>query len=75
MNQYRRATANDLERLWARSIADHRGEPQWIAWKAEFIRYNQTGMGVTFAVIHNGQPIGEGTLAVRGNPRADGIGR
>lgn len=62
MNQYRKATPLDLERLWARSITDHRGDPQWIAWKEEFIRYNQTGMGATFAVIHNGHPIGEGTL-------------
>lgn len=54
MNQYRKATPLDLERLCARSIADHRGDPQWIAWKEEFIRYNQTGMGATFAVIHNG---------------------
>ena len=80
MYQYRQATPEDLERLWTASIAEHRGDPRYPAWKEEFIHYNQTGMGATFAVIHNGRPIGEGTLlfspqcsAIRGRTHlADG---
>lgn len=62
MYQYRKATPADLESIWDRSIADHRGDPCWIAWKEEYIRYNQSGMGATFVVIYNGEPVGEVTL-------------
>ena len=80
MYQYRKAAPTDLEAIWDRSIADHRGDPRWIAWKEEYIRYNQSGMGATFVVIHNGRPVGEGTLlfspqcsAIRGRTQlADG---
>lgn len=80
MYQYRKATPADLESIWDRSIADHRGDPQWITWKEEYIRYNRYGMGATFVVVYNGNPVGEGTLlfssecgAIRGRTqRADG---
>lgn len=62
MYQYRKASPADLESIWDRSIADHRGDSHWIAWKEEYIRYNQNGMGATFVVLHNGRPVGEGTL-------------
>ncbi len=62
MYQYRNAAPADLEAIWDGSIADHRGDPRWIAWKEEYIRYNQNGMGATFVVLHNGRPVGEGTL-------------
>lgn len=62
MYQYRKAAPDDLKFLWNKNIADHRSDPQWIAWKAEYIGYNRSGMGTTFAVIHNGRPVGEGTL-------------
>lgn len=62
MYQYRKATPSDLESVWDRSIADHHGDPRWIAWKEEYIRYNQNGRGATFVVLHNGRPVGEGTL-------------
>lgn len=80
MTEYRKATQKDLEVLWDKNISDHHGDPQWIAWKEEYIQYNQSGMGATFAVIHNGRSVGEGTLlfspecsAIRGRTQlADG---
>lgn len=80
MYQYRKAAPEDLKSIWDSSIADHHGDPQWIAWKAEYIGYNRNGMGATFVVIHNGRPVGEGTLlfspqcsAIRGRTQlADG---
>ena len=80
MYQYRKASPADLESIWDRSIADHRGDSHWIAWKEKYIRYNQKGMAATFVVIHNARPVGEGTLlfspqcsAVRGRTAlADG---
>lgn len=62
MYQYRKAAPDDLKFLWNKNIADHRSDPQWSAWKAEYIGYNRSGMGMSFAVIHNGRPVGEGTL-------------
>lgn len=62
MTEFRKATQKDLEVLWDKNISDYRGDPQWIAWKSEYIGYNRSGMGTTFAVIHNGRPVGEGTL-------------
>lgn len=80
MTECRKATQNDLEVLWDKNITDHRSDPRWIAWKEEYIRYNQSGMGATFVVIQNGRPVGEGTLifspqcnAIRGRTQlADG---
>lgn len=59
---YRKATMEDLERLWDRSIADHPGEECYIRWKQQFISDNQTGRAATFAVVIDGEPVGEGTL-------------
>lgn len=62
MYAYRRATPQELEALWNRNIAKNPGDSRWIGWKQEYLAYNQTGQGVTFAVVHNGTPVGEGTL-------------
>lgn len=80
MTEYRKATQKDLEVLWDKNISDHHGDPQWIAWKEEYIQYNQSGIGVTFVIVYNGEPVGEGTLlfspqcnAIRGRTQlADG---
>lgn len=60
--EYRIATQDDLEKLWAFNIADNPDEPAWVRWKDEFIAYNQKGQCITFAVIADGEPVGEGTL-------------
>ena len=78
--EYRIATPDDLEQLWAFNIADNPDEPAWVRWKEEFIAYNQKGQGITFAVVCDGEAVGEGTLMispeckpVRGRPElADG---
>lgn len=80
MNDYRIATPDDLERIWAMNIADHPGDERWVRWKDQLIGYNQQGDGLTFVTVIDGRPVGEGTLlfspdcnAVRGLPGlADG---
>ena len=62
MFEYRIATCEDLEQLWAYNIAANPDEPVWVRWKKEFIAYNREGQGITFAVSHNGEAVGEGTL-------------
>lgn len=62
MVEIRKATREDLERLWDRSIADNPGEECYLRWKRQFITDNESGAAATFAVIWDGEPIGEGTL-------------
>lgn len=59
---YRKATLDDLEAIWNRSIADNPGDSRYIRWKKQFIDDNQNGAAVTFVVISDGKPVGEGTL-------------
>lgn len=72
----RKATRDDLERLWNRSIEDHPGEECYYRWKRQFIADNESGAAATFAVIVDDEPVGEGTLlfspecrAIRGRLR------
>ena len=58
----RKATREDLEALWNRNIAENPGEECWLRWKRQFIADNESGAAATFAVIADGQPVGEGTL-------------
>ena len=62
MSEYRKATLEDLEQIWNMNIADNVGDERWLAWKREYIGYNQSGEAVTFVVICDGHPVGEGTL-------------
>ena len=81
MFEYRVATREDLEQLWNRNIADNADDPRWVRWKEEYIAYNERGMAVTFAVIADGCPVGEGTLLLSPEckavswypPLADGV--
>lgn len=62
MVEIRKATREDLERLWNRSIEDNPGEECYYRWKRQFIADNVSGAAATFAVIFDGEPVGEGTL-------------
>lgn len=60
--EYREATLDDLERIWDMNIADNADKKRWIAWKNEYISYNQSGKALTFVILCDGEPVGEGTL-------------
>ena len=62
MFEYRIATPEDLEALWEMNIRDNPDDPNWIRWRDEYIGYNRAGRALTFAIVHNGTPVGEGTL-------------
>lgn len=70
---YRAATPDDLARIWDRNIADNPGDGRWTAWKQEYVAYNQTGKARTFVVLHNGEPVGEGTLLF--SPECAAVGK
>lgn len=58
----RKATPEDLERIWAKNIADNPEEPAWLRWREEYIGYNRDGDAASFVVVCDGEPVGEGTL-------------
>ena len=62
MFEYRIATQADLEQIWNMNIADNADDARWVRWKEEYIAYNEQGMAVTFVVVADGRPVGEGTL-------------
>ncbi len=59
---YRKATPDDLERIWAKDIAKNPGDPDWIRWREQYIGYNRNGDAATFVVLCDGEPVGQGTL-------------
>ncbi len=58
----REATSADLETLWRKNITQHPGDPRWPAWREEYIGFNRSGQGRTFAILCGGEAVGEGTL-------------
>ena len=75
MFKYRKATIEDLEKIWDKDILDNSGEDCWIRWKRQYIEYNKNGEAATFVVLENDNPIGQITVlfspncsAVKGRP-------
>ena len=73
--EYRPATEKELEQIWQYNICEHPGDQRWVQWKKEFMDYNREKKALTFLVLDNGTPVGEGTLllsqechAVAGRP-------
>ncbi len=59
---YRIATPEDLERIWAKDIADNPGDARWLRWRDEYIAGNREGCMKTFVVLCDDDPVGQGTL-------------
>lgn len=79
--EYRIASLADLETIWDTvNIAHHPGDERWVKWKKLLIDDNLAGKCLTFVIVIDGKPVGEGTLllspecfAVEGLPQlADG---
>lgn len=70
MATYRKATAEDLERIWDYQIAQNPGDANWIRWKKQFIDDNLSGAAATFVAVVDGEPVGEGTLLFSPDCRA-----
>jgi len=62
MISYRKATFEDLERIWDYNIAQNPDEPRNQRWKESYIRRNITGQAATFVALADGEPVGEVTL-------------
>ena len=62
MIDYRKATLEDLERVWAYNMAMNPDEPRMQRWKESYISRNVEGRAATYVVVINGEPVGEVTL-------------
>ena len=59
---YRKATMEDLEKIWNKSILDNQGDDRYIRWKQQFIEDNRRNAAATFVIVAEEEPVGEGTL-------------
>lgn len=62
MIEYKKATLDDLSRIWDRHIAENPDDSRYIRWKTQFISDNESGAAATFVILADGEPVGEGTL-------------
>ena len=62
MISYRKATLEDLERVWAYNMAMNPDEPRMQRWKESYIERNAENRAATYVVIVDGEPVGEVTL-------------
>lgn len=62
MFTYRKATSEDLEKIWNKDIKNNPNEECWIRWKEQYINYNKNGEAITFVVLDDDNPIGQITV-------------
>ncbi len=62
MFSYEEASLDALDRIWDYNIASNPEDLRWRRWKEEYIQYHKSGLGKTFLVIRDQEPVGEGTL-------------
>jgi GNAT superfamily N-acetyltransferase len=60
--KYQEASVSELVLRWDKNIADNMGDERWITWKTQFIEDNRDNKCKTFVVLHEEEPVGEGTL-------------
>ena len=60
--EYRRPTEAELKKLWDSHVAANPGDACWERWRTQFLSDNREGRAVTFAVMCDGEAVGEGTL-------------
>ena len=59
---YRKATLDDLERVWDYNMAMNPEEPRMQRWKESYITRNVENRAATYVVVIDGEPVGEVTL-------------
>lgn len=60
--EYRKATLDDLEKIWNKNIKDNPGDNRWVKWKERYINDNISNKCTTFVVLDNNEPVGEITI-------------
>lgn len=67
---YRKATSEDLEKIWDSHIAQNPDDSRYIRWKKQFMDDNECNAAATFIIVVDDAPVGEGTLLLSPDCRA-----
>ncbi len=67
MISYRRATIEDLEKIWDKDIQANSDDERYLRWKDEFIEANKLENIVTFVILNDDDPIGQASLVLNKN--------
>ena len=67
MINYRRATIEDLEKIWDKDIQANSDNERYLRWKDEFIEANKLENIVTFVILNDDDPIGQASLVLNKN--------
>lgn len=59
---YRKATLEDLNRVWDYQMAQNPDEPRNQRWRDSFISRNLQNRAATYVAVYDGEPVGEVTL-------------
>lgn len=59
---YGAATPEKLRQIWDQNIAANPGDNRWVHWKKQLMDDNAAGKCLTFLVLADDRPVGEGTL-------------
>lgn len=69
---YRKATLEDLNRIWDHQMQQNPDEPRMQRWRDSYISRNVNNRAATYVVVIDGEPVGEVTLdyyaEAHGNP-------
>lgn len=67
---YRKATREDLEKIWDKDIVENPNDERWGRWKKEYIDYNLKNEASTFVVLDEKDPVGQITILFSPNCKA-----
>lgn len=59
---YRKATIEDLEKIWDKDILSNPNDDSYVKWKKQYIENNKNGKCATFVVLDSDEPIGQITV-------------
>lgn len=60
--EYRKATIDDLEKIWDKDILDNPNDEKYVNWKHQYIQNNILGKCATFVAVDNFSPIAQITI-------------
>ena len=60
--EYRKATGEDLEKIWNKDILENPNDENYVRWKQQYIENNKLGKCATFVAVENDMPIAQITV-------------
>ncbi len=67
MFSYKKASLDELDKIWDKDIEENRDDKRYITWKKEFIDAASKGDIVTFVILCDDDPIGQCSIVINKN--------